>query len=85
MDILQGEFYTDQTQRKAFIHCHQSTLFNELEDNSFPKTQNGCCGMAEVSGYDKNHYELSKAVANMNFVSIVADTELGQNVIANGF
>ena len=82
---LQGEFYTDQDPIHAFTHCHQSALFNELEDNSFPKTQNGCCGMAGSFGYDKNHYELSKAVANMNFASLVADTEPGQNVIANGF
>jgi FAD/FMN-containing dehydrogenase/Fe-S oxidoreductase len=54
-------------------HCHQKSmgmlpatvsLLSKIPEASIVDLDAGCCGMAGSFGYDKNHYDVSLAIAN---------------------
>jgi Fe-S oxidoreductase len=73
-------------------HCHQKALRGTDEvvsalqmipglDLSVPDT--GCCGMAGSFGYEKEHYDLSVAIANLSVLPAIA-AEPNATILAPG-
>lgn len=70
------EAFTSQKQNVLLHgHCHQKALAStthskkmlELPENySVTEISGGCCGMAGAFGYEKEHYQLSMMVGEMN-------------------
>jgi Fe-S oxidoreductase len=75
-------------------HCHQKALgglgaiLNVL--SGIPKAEvtdadAGCCGMAGSFGYEKEHYEMSRAVGDRKLFPAVRELGPGGLVVAPGF
>jgi FAD/FMN-containing dehydrogenase/Fe-S oxidoreductase len=81
--------------KKALVHghCHEKAfdasdaiasalaLIPELEVE-IAKT--GCCGMAGSFGYEKEHFDLSKKIAELDVLPAVRETDDETVIIANG-
>ena len=76
-------------------HCHQKALFApeqviEIFKAIDPGVQithvdSGCCGMAGAFGYEREHYEISKQMAERKLIpAILAFDQMGA-IVANGF
>ena len=80
--------------RKALLHghCHQKALVGTaptvrvLNWAGFEVTEvdSGCCGMAGSFGYEKEHYDLSLAIANRRLVPAVQAVDSETEVVASG-
>jgi FAD/FMN-containing dehydrogenase/Fe-S oxidoreductase len=74
-------------------HCHQkamgvmSATIQALAQVGFsPKLiESSCCGMAGSFGYDPNHQEVSKAMAEISLLPAVRDWPATALVVADGF
>ncbi len=73
-------------------HCHQKALvgasgtadaLRRLSGASVTVLDAGCCGMAGAFGYEKEHYELSVAVANLALIPALSDHP-NATVVATG-
>lgn len=74
-------------------HCHHKALA-EIEDVAFalgiPQNYEvalipaGCCGMAGSFGYEKEHYEVSRAIAELSLVSTIQKAGEGTLIVAQG-
>lgn len=75
-------------------HCHQKALVGmdssiQLLSN-IPKAQvtsldSGCCGMAGMFGYERGHYEVSRAVGEWRLFPALRESDAGTVVVASGF
>jgi FAD/FMN-containing dehydrogenase/Fe-S oxidoreductase len=75
-------------------HCHQKALvgnapsmkvLQKLPGVELEELDSGCCGMAGSFGYEKEHYELSKAMAYRRLIPAAESTHRrGGRVIAAG-
>jgi FAD/FMN-containing dehydrogenase/Fe-S oxidoreductase len=75
-------------------HCHQKALvgngpslklLNKLPGVEVEELDSGCCGMAGSFGYEKEHYELSKAMAYRRLIPAAESTHRrGGRVVAAG-
>ncbi len=74
-------------------HCHQkalSSVNHTLRMLTLPKAYEvkeiecGCCGMAGSFGYEKEHYELSMAIAELNLFPAVRAAEPNAIIAAPG-
>jgi Fe-S oxidoreductase len=45
----------------------------------------GCCGMAGSFGYSKDHYEVSRQIAERKLLPALRNREAGDIVVASGF
>jgi Fe-S oxidoreductase len=80
--------------RKALLHghCHQKALVGTaptvetLRWAGFEvaEVDSGCCGMAGSFGFEKEHYDLSVAIANRRLVPAVRAADPGVEIIASG-
>jgi FAD/FMN-containing dehydrogenase/Fe-S oxidoreductase len=75
-------------------HCHQRALggltpaldlLKRIPDCDVVDADAGCCGMAGSFGYEKEHFALSKAVAERKLLPTVRGTGAGTVVVAPGF
>ena len=76
-------------------HCHQKALYSTVDGKSLlrentnaavSEVDSGCCGMAGSFGYEQEHFELSKKLANQRLLPAVNSTKPDDTiVIANGF
>ena len=85
----------DDTQRSILVHghCHQKSLSN-MEDVftllSLPKNhqvkllKTGCCGMAGSFGYEKEHYEVSQQIAELQLFPLLRSKKKEEIVVASG-
>jgi FAD/FMN-containing dehydrogenase/Fe-S oxidoreductase len=73
-------------------HCHQKALvgasgtadaLRRLSGASVTVLDAGCCGMAGAFGYEKEHYELSIAIAKLALVPALSD-QPNATVVATG-
>ena len=82
--------------RKVVLHghCHQKALVGTgaaQQALSLPvgytvsEVDSGCCGMAGSFGYEKEHYDLSKAMAERRLLPAINATETDTLVVAPGF
>lgn len=75
-------------------HCHQKALvgngpalklLGQLPGAEVVESDSGCCGMAGSFGYEKEHYELSKAMAYRRLIPAAEATHRrGGRVVAAG-
>ena len=75
-------------------HCHQKALvgnepsrrlLEKLPGSEVVESDSGCCGMAGSFGYEKEHYELSKAMAYRRLIPAAEATHRrGGRVVAAG-
>jgi len=73
-------------------HCHQKALVGmaptvaALRWAGFEVTEvdSGCCGMAGSFGFEKEHYDLSIAIANRRLVPAVEAVGPAVEIVASG-
>jgi FAD/FMN-containing dehydrogenase/Fe-S oxidoreductase len=80
--------------KKALLHghCHQKALVGTaptvetLKWAGFDVTEvdSGCCGMAGSFGFEKEHYELSIAIANRRLAPAVRAADASVEIVASG-
>ena len=73
-------------------HCHQKALVGEeplfkvleaIPSARAESTEAGCCGMAGAFGYDAEHFEVSKAIANDRLIPSI-QSHKNSVIVANG-
>ena len=76
-----------------FVHCHERALNgtnNSLGSLNLPGKfkakliDAGCCGMAGSFGMEKEHYEISKTMANDRLLPAIENSEENQEIIVTG-
>jgi FAD/FMN-containing dehydrogenase/Fe-S oxidoreductase len=74
-------------------HCHQKSmgllqasvaLLSKIPGATIADLDAGCCGMAGSFGYSKDHYEVSKAIANRKLLPAVRAMKDGDVLVAPG-
>jgi FAD/FMN-containing dehydrogenase/Fe-S oxidoreductase len=80
--------------RKALHHghCHQKALVGTAPTVAMlrwagyevEEVDSGCCGMAGSFGFEKEHYDLSLAVANRRLVPAVQSADPAVEIVASG-
>jgi Fe-S oxidoreductase len=81
--------------RKALLHghCHQKSLMKMTAEESllrrigidFQSPAPGCCGMAGSFGFEREKYEVSQAIGELELLPAVRRAPADWLVIANGF
>ncbi|MGB3800246.1 MAG: FAD-linked oxidase C-terminal domain-containing protein [Lewinella sp.] len=75
------------------VHCHEKALGESgkcasvlsLPQNfSVTLLDSGCCGMAGSFGYEAEHYEVSRAIAEQSLISKIRDRSPNSIVVASG-
>ncbi|HOR28276.1 MAG TPA: FAD-linked oxidase C-terminal domain-containing protein [Candidatus Sumerlaeota bacterium] len=75
-------------------HCHQKALFGtgamkrilgRVEGLAVSEVDSGCCGMAGSFGYEKEHYELSRRIAEDRLLPAIRSRKPGATIVACGF
>jgi Fe-S oxidoreductase len=82
-------------QRQAIVHghCHQKAIMKMGAEEEVLKRMGvdytlldtGCCGLAGVFGFERDHYETSQIIAEQVLVPAVRQASPETLVIANGF
>lgn len=59
-------------------HCHQKALYGtesmkNLLGNTLEEIPSGCCGMAGSFGYEKEHFDISKKIADLVLLPAIED------------
>ena len=76
------------------VHCHQKTLdggkwthrlLSRIPGAVIADTDAGCCGMAGSFGYEAEHGELSRRIAEQRLLPRIAVEDKDTQVVANGF
>ena len=49
------------------------------------EVDSGCCGMAGSFGYEKEHYDLSRTIAEDRLLPALRDMDSDTQVVASGF
>ncbi len=75
-------------------HCHQKATsgikgmkksFENMAHLEFSCPESGCCGMAGSFGYEKDHYHVSKKIADSRLIPAINSQKEGTLIVANGF
>ena len=83
-------FTADKCEVKIHSHCHQKALSNQkatFDVLNLPINykvsiiNSGCCGMAGSFGYEKEHFELSMNIGDLNLFPAIRNSD-GQAIIA---
>jgi FAD/FMN-containing dehydrogenase/Fe-S oxidoreductase len=81
--------------RKAILHghCHQKSIMKMTTEESllrrlgidFQSPAPGCCGMAGSFGFERDKYEISQAIGELELLPAVRQAPADWLIIANGF
>ena len=75
-------------------HCHQKALvgmeptvhlLSQVPGSTITLLDSGCCGMAGSFGYEKEHYNISKAIGERVLFPAVRDQQPDTVIVAPGF
>lgn len=75
-------------------HCHQSSsnskkkslnLLSQIPLAHVQEIPEGCCGMSQFFGYEKEHYDFSLKIANQKLFPCIQKMEQTDLIISNGF
>ncbi len=75
-------------------HCHQKaiagiggevTLLSRAAGAELEVLDAGCCGMAGAFGYDREHFEVSKAIAGRVLIPAIDKAPPDATIVADGF
>lgn len=92
-NIEAAQFTSEKKNLKVHIHCHQKALSSmlptfqllNLPTNYDVKIiSSGCCGMAGSFGYEKEHFDVSRQMANLQLIPAVQKAEKSALMVANG-
>jgi len=82
-------------QRKALVHghCHQKALMGMGHEEKllselgldFAVLDSGCCGMAGIFGFEKDHYDVSMRIGERVLLPAVHNAAKDTLIIADGF
>ncbi|MBM01611.1 MAG: oxidoreductase [Chloroflexi bacterium] len=88
--------FKDNPEKKSYavqIHCHEKTISGEnvsvdslklIPNSKVEKIPSGCCGMAGAFGYEKEHYDISKRIANDRLIPYLNNIERNTQVAITG-
>ena len=89
------DFPIPKLARKALIHghCHHKALMKMTAEESvlrrmgidFTAPAPGCCGMAGAFGFEKEKYEISKAIGELELLPAVRQAPTDWLIVADGF
>jgi Fe-S oxidoreductase len=91
---LQGRFHAMADNILLHGHCHQKagtgtremkSVYDTIDGLTATVPDSGCCGMAGAFGYEKEHYDLSMDIANLELAPAIRKASEGTLVVANGF
>ncbi len=81
--------------RKALVHghCHHKSVMRMTDEESvlrkmeidFQTPAPGCCGMAGSFGFERDKYEISLAIGELELLPAVRNASPDRLIIANGF
>jgi len=90
-----GSFPLPQIRREALLHghCHQKSIMRMTSEESvlrrmgvdFNAPAQGCCGMAGAFGFEKEKYDVSLAVGELELLPAVRKVSADTLIIADGF
>ena len=75
-------------------HCHQKALggmgpavelLSRIPGAQVTPLDSGCCGMAGMFGYERKHYDVSRAVGELRLFPALREAASGTAVVAPGF
>lgn len=72
-------------QKATFGHLGMEKVFSQMTSVSVQCPDTGCCGMAGSFGYEKDHFDISKKIADLQLVPTLKDLSKDTLIIANGF
>jgi Fe-S oxidoreductase len=89
------EFRLPAIGRKALVHghCHQKSVMKMTDEEAVLKRMGvdyrmpapGCCGMAGAFGFEKEKYDVSLAIGELELLPAVRNAPSDWLVVANGF
>jgi len=90
-----ADFSVPQIPGNAFLHghCHQKSVMQMTDEEAvlsrlgldFRAPAQGCCGMAGAFGFEKDKYEVSMAIAELELLPALRNVPSDWLVIADGF
>jgi len=90
-----ADFAWPQLERKALLHghCHQKSIAGMTSEESvlrrvgidFQQPAQGCCGMAGAFGFEREKYELSMAIGQLELLPAVSQAAEDCLIIVDGF
>ncbi len=93
--ILDNDLSLPEIKGKAIYHahCHHKAVFSTKPAEQvfkkiglgFSAPQEGCCGMAGSFGFEREHYEVSKKIAESHLLPAVRAANLATWIVADGF
>lgn len=90
---LNFEFHNDPKQLLLHGHCHQKSLVGTApakrtlslpENYSVTEIDSSCCGMAGSFGYEKEHYEISRQMAEHRLAPQIRTADPDTVIVAAG-
>jgi FAD/FMN-containing dehydrogenase/Fe-S oxidoreductase len=88
-------FQLPKLQRQALIHghCHHKAIMKMTAEEAvldrmgikFTAPAPGCCGMAGAFGFEKDKYEISKAIGELELLPAVRSAPTDWLIVADGF
>lgn len=91
---IKGKWVSTEKEVLLHGHCHQKAtvgtegmhgILASIPGLKFSEPDSGCCGMAGSFGYEKEHYEISKKIANTLLIPAIEQSAAATRIVANGF
>ncbi len=91
---LKGRFISKSKEILLHGHCHQKAsfgtggmhhIYKSIDNLQYAECDSGCCGMAGSFGYEAEHYDISKKIANQVLIPTINKATADTLVVANGF
>jgi FAD/FMN-containing dehydrogenase/Fe-S oxidoreductase len=89
------DFPLPKLRRRALIHghCHHKAIMKMTDEEAvlrrlavdFTAPAPGCCGMAGAFGFEKDKYEISKAISELELLPAVRQAPTDWLIVADGF
>jgi FAD/FMN-containing dehydrogenase/Fe-S oxidoreductase len=89
------EFVLQKLPRKAIVHghCHHKSIIKMHAEESVLKRMSldyempaaGCCGMAGSFGFEREKYDVSLSIGELELLPVVRNASADSLIIANGF
>jgi FAD/FMN-containing dehydrogenase/Fe-S oxidoreductase len=91
---IKGQFKPKSKDILIHGHCHQKASFGTKgmhqsyaghDDVKYYECDSGCCGMAGSFGYEVEHFDISKKIADNVLLPAIAKHSTQGMIVANGF
>ncbi len=78
--------YHGHCQQRAVLGCGPTvTMLRLLPSSRVDEVLPGCCGMAGVFGYEREHYQLSQQIGELHLLPAVRSADPETRLVASGF